>query len=351
MTTGNAQPATAAPRSHIREVAVHLPADTLAVADWERELARDNPETVPAVPMVHRMTGISRVRRMPSGWQASDLAVAAARDVLDRTGLAAAHIDQLIFASASQDMIEPATAHIVAAKLGITAPVMDVKNACNSVLNAIDLADAMIATGRANRILIVSGESPSRAIRTSIPDRDTYRLSAPGFTMSDAGAALVLESLPAEAGDQVRGILATHHAAVSTKWDVGMLPTGGSVNPRDPARSYFEIDGTRLREAFLALGPQPVHAALATAGVRWDDVALICVHQVALTYLDDVFGALGVPSDRTVVTIGDHGNVASVSLPLQLRLAADRGMIERGDLVVLIGLAGGISIGTVVLRW
>ncbi|MBO0607496.1 ketoacyl-ACP synthase III [Myceligenerans salitolerans] len=372
-------------------VAVHLPAETRDVAAVERELHRRNPKVVPRIPMVSRLTGARRVHVAEDDEQASDLAVAAARKVLAGAGLAPSDVDLLIFASASQDMVEPATAHITAAKLGASCPVMDVKNACNSVLNGIEVAEALIGTGRYQRVLIACGEMPSRAVRRDVPDRATYALSAPGYTMSDAGAAVLVEAargaggpetpglqgvglqgtgldgaaldtaglggaaLDAElaglAGAMPSGILASAFTAASRHWDVGMLPGGGTFNPRDPERSYFEIDGSRLREAFDELGPEVVVEAMSKAGVTWEEIGFVAVHQVAVAYLDDVFASLGVPRERAIVTIGDHGNVASASLPLQLSLAEQTGRLRRGDVALLVGLAGGISMGAMVVRW
>ncbi|MFV2143476.1 3-oxoacyl-ACP synthase III family protein [Isoptericola sp. G70] len=342
----------------IAGIGVHLPERTVDVRAAELELARRNPGAVPRVPMVSRLTGVRQVHVLPDSWDASDLAVAAAEKLLAAEGVAAEEIDLLLFASATQDMIEPATSHIVAAKLGIRAPVMDVKNACNSVLNGIEVAEALIGAGRYATVLVACGEAPTRGVRHDVPDRATYLLSAPGYTMSDAGAAvLVRRATPEEAGARdeqgrpaPRGILASAFGADSTRWDVGMLPGGGTAHPRDPERTYFEIDGSRLREAFLALGPDVVLRALAQAGVTWDDVALVAVHQVAVGYLEDVRVALGLPPGRTVVTVAQHGNVASASLPLQVRTALDAGRVGPGDLVVLVGLAGGISIGATVVR-
>jgi 3-oxoacyl-[acyl-carrier-protein] synthase-3 len=318
---------------------------------------------------------VRRVHVADDDQQASDLAVAASRTVLDRAGLGPHDIDLLIFASATQDMIEPATSHITAAKLGVRAPVMDVKNACNSVLNGIEVAEALIGTGRYRRVLVACGEMPTRGVRWDLPDRRTYAMSAAGYTMSDAGAAVLVEATGAGgAGGSGRadgfeddlvaelaglvgpvgrpsGILGSAFAAESRHWDVGMLPGGGTVNPRDPERSYFEIDGSRLREAFDAFGSGPVDEALAAAGVTIDDVALVAVHQVAVAYLADVHRALGVPADRTIVTVADHGNIASATLPLQLATALESGRLRRGDVVLLLGLAGGVSMGAMVVRW
>jgi 3-oxoacyl-[acyl-carrier-protein] synthase III len=359
------------PVARIADVAVHLPERTRDVAEAERDLHRRNPKVAPRIPMVSRLTGVRRIHVADDDQQASDLAVAASRTVLDRAGLRPDDVDLLIFASATQDMIEPATSHITAAKLGVRAPVMDVKNACNSVLNGIEVAEALIGTGRYRRVLVACGEMPTRGVRWDVPDRSTYAMSAAGYTMSDAGAAVLVEAtggVPGfedrfeddlaaelaglvEPADRPSGILASVFAAESQHWDVGMLPAGGTVNPRDPERSYFEIDGSRLREAFVAFGPGPVEQALAAAGVTIDDVALIAVHQVAVAYLADVHRALGVPADRTILTVADHGNIASATLPLQLATALESGRLRRGDVVLLLGLAGGISMGAMVVRW
>lgn len=337
----------------LESLATYLPPHPASVADFERDLARRNPGIAPKTPLVTRLTGVERVHRMPDDWNASDLAVAAVEKLLQRDADALGDVDLLIFAAASQDMVEPATSHIVAAKLGLAVPVMDVKNACNSVLNAMEVAQALIACGQYRRVLIACGEGPSRAIRTKFRTREQYFLGAPGFTMSDAGSALILRATTADdeqPGGQMPGILSFAAAADSTHWDVGMLPGGGTAFPRDFDRAYFEIDGTRLREAFLALGPQTINEAIARAGITWDDVGLVAVHQVAVAYLEDVRKALELPADRTVVTVAEHGNVAAVTLPLQLDVALNSGRVGAGDYVVLVGLAGGISMGAMVMR-
>ena len=337
-------------RAIVEAVDVFLPATTERILQRERDVQLANASLKVGAGLVSRMTGVKQAYRMRDDWNASDLAVAAAKVTLERAGLTIADIDLLIFASASQDMVEPATSHIVAAKLGAVCPVMDVKNACNSVINAMEVADALIRTGAYGRVLIASGEGPTRAIRTSMADREQYVRSAPGLTMSDGGAAVILRAPDADDVAAGRGILASAFSASSHHWDVGTLPGGGTANPRATDKTYFDIDGTRLREAFLSLGPATVERALHEAGLTWDDVALVAVHQVAVQYLDDVHGALHLPLGKTILTVRDHGNLASVTLPLQLRMALDSGRLAPGEIAVLVGLAGGISIGCMVVR-
>jgi 3-oxoacyl-[acyl-carrier-protein] synthase-3 len=324
-------------------LAVHLPERLLSTADVEHRLATLGFE--PPRGLIGRLTGIASRHVMPDDWQASDLAVAAARKLLANVGIATTDIDLLIFASASQDLVEPATAHIVAAKLGLRCPVLDVKNACNSVLNGLELADALITAGRYRRVLIVSGEAPSRAVRWRVSGLRQFLASLPGYTLSDAGAALLLSATTGESR-----VLGSGFSANSNVWSVGTLPAGGSMHPRDPDAGYFRMDGRRLKEAFRVLGPEVLDGTLDRLGLSWPDFAVVGLHQVSLPYLETLRATLGIPADSLVLTVGEHGNAASCSLPLQLEQALQSGRCGPGDLVAMVGLAGGISLGIVVIR-
>lgn len=345
------------PKARISAVSYFLPEHIRTIGDIETKI-KENSSTKDNLPfgLISRITGVQQVHVMPDDWQTSDLAVAAINAMREEHGQAVTdEIDLLIFASASQDMIEPATSHIVASKSGIKAPVMDVKNACNSMMNGIEVANAFIRSGAYRRVLVVSGECPSRGIRWNIPDKKTYMSSFPGFTMSDAGAAVLVESthipqMSRTIGTPQAEIIGAGFSADSDSWDVGMLPTGGSYYPRGYDRTYFEIDGGRLFEAFAVLGPKILDDTIAKLGFCWDDFAMIGIHQVALPYLDTVREKLGIPTDKTVITLDKRGNIASCSLPLQLKTAMDSGMVKPGDTVALVGLAGGISIGVMIVR-
>lgn len=307
------------------DISTYLPEDVLTSEEVERRVEGYRPPRG----IVERMTGIRRRHVARADQQASDLAVAAARGMRK-------DVDLLIFASASQDLVEPATAHIVAAKLGLSCPVFDVKNACNSLLNGIQVAEALIVSGQYRRVLVCGGETPSRAIRWRVRDRAQFVDSFAGYTLSDAGAAVLIEA------DPRTGIFYREFSAESTAWAIGTLPGGGSQHPRDPEYSYFRGDGRRLKEAFELVGPDLFLRALKRTGLTWDDFDVIAVHQVAVPYLKVLAGALDLPEERLVLTLPEHGNCASASLPLQLAGAS------RGDRVAMLGLGGGISLGIVL---
>jgi 3-oxoacyl-[acyl-carrier-protein] synthase-3 len=296
---------------------------------------------------VPRLTGVETVYRRTEDQNTSDFAAMAGRKALERANLEIGEIDLLIFASASQDLIEPATSHIVSALLGANGvPVMDVKNACNSFLNAMQVANALIKIGQYKTVLIVSGEVPSMAIRWSCKDKDQFLRSFAGFTMSDTGAAAVLTA----SEDNTDGIIAIEFRSDSNRWDVGTLGMGGSRSPRDIETTYFDMDGRKLADAFMSLGPGILTETLEANGYSWNDFKAIGMHQVAAPYIDDICRVLTVPSEKVIKTIADYGNLTSATMAMQIELGMEKGLLSKGDLFAYIGLAGGISTGLGIFR-
>ncbi|MFD7643436.1 3-oxoacyl-ACP synthase III family protein [Kitasatospora sp. NPDC059795] len=297
-----------------------------------------------------QLTGVEGVHLAAPDEQPSDLAVAAARKALAESGHSADDIDLLIFAASCQDHTEPATAHVVAAKFGLSCPALDVKNACNSVLNAVELTQALISTGQYRTVLIACGERAADATRLNVPDAAAFARAFPGYGFSDAGAALVLTAGGGE--PSAPGVLGCRFVADSAAWSSAVVRSGGSAALREPSEEgrYFRTESTAMRSRLRALWPG-LRLFLDELGLAWRDFAFIGVHQVAA---GDIRTMLAVeptmPADRLVLTLPRHGNVASASLPLQLVRARESGLAGPGDLVALIGFAAGASAGLAVLR-
>lgn len=331
-------------RVGITGVATYLPEGRVTSADVERRIvdASDGYRPIPGI--VHRMTGIDTRHEARDDQQGSDLAVEAARRLLESKDARPADIDLLIYGSAGQDLVEPATSHIVSAKLGTSCPVFDVTNACNSWMNAVQVAEALVQSGQHAKVLVCTGEMPSRAVRWKIKNFRQFVDSFPGYTLSDGGAAVLVE--PVRAG----GIFYRAFNADSTKWDIGTLPGGGTMHPRDPEYTYFRGDGRRLKDAFHDLGVGLFDKALAETGLTWDDFSVICMHQVAMSYLEAARLEARIPAAPVMVTLPEHGNLASATLPLQLATAIEEGRCGPGDKVALLGLAGGVSLGVIFME-
>jgi 3-oxoacyl-[acyl-carrier-protein] synthase-3 len=323
----------------ITAVGAFLPEGTLSSDEMEHRVVSAHALGIPPGTLEQR-TGIRQRRMAGDGEYASTLAVGAARQAMAAAGLGAADFDLLLFASASRDVAEPATAHIVQAELGSRAHALDVTNACNSFINGIDIARALILAGRASRALVVTGETPTRAIRWQPVSVDQLRRGFAGYTFGDAGAAVVVE--PVAAGGIVDIDTETH----SRQWDVGGIFGGGSRHPRDLEKTYFEGDGRDLREVFEKVGVSILDRVRDRTGMSVRDFAKVLVHQVTLPYLERFVELTGVPAASLEVTVAELGNVASATLGVQLaRVFAG---LDTGDRVLLIGLGGGVSVMTMV---
>lgn len=328
-----------APRVGITAVGSSLPETVLTSEQLQQRLAAENDLRLPPG-MVTRMTGIMRRRIAADDEYASTLAVRAARQALAAARLTPADVDLLLFASASRDMVEPATAHIVQAELGSRAHALDVTNACNSFLNGIDLARSLILAGRARRALVVTGETPTRSMRRRVGSLAEARAAFAGFTFGDAGAAVVLEEV------DTGGIVDVDTETFSEHWTVGGIPGGGSRHPRGDEHTYFQGDGHALRRVFEEVGADILDRVRTRTGFGWDDYAKVLVHQVTLPYLERFVEVTGVPKEKLEVTVTEFGNLASATIGLQLARIAPS--LRRGDRVLMVGLGGGISLMTMV---
>ena len=329
-------------RAAIGGLGYAAPATLIPTRDVEARIAHESGRLPIPRGRIESISGIRSRFMVCPGEYASTLAIDAGRLALADAGIEPADVDLLLFASASQDQIEPATAHIVADGLGVRAPAFDAKNACNSFVNGIEIAEAFILTGRARRVLVVSGETPTLATRWNVRSVRELRRSFVGYTVGDLGTAAVIE-----AATDGRGIFYRHHHARSEHWGIVGLPGGGARHPGpDPEHAYIEGDGNALRNAFLALDADVVLRVFRETGTTWDDYAVVCAHQVTGPFTDDLVHKLGLPRERLVVTVDRFGNVGSGTLPLGLALARDAGRVARGDRVLWIGLAAGISVAT-----
>ena len=329
----------------LRGTSAYLPRDVLTTAELEARLHGANPHLMLPRASVERISGV-RARRVASpDEQTSDLAAAAGSISLARAELERGDIDALIFASASQDLTEPATANIVQEKLGTACPVFDVKNACNSFLCGVQIAESLIATRQYRNVLVTTGEIPSRGIKWTLADLDDFRLSFAGFTLGDAGAATVVSP----AGVQ-RGIFYRKFQTVSRFWNIGTVAGGGSIHPRGDEWTYFRGDGTKLGAAVAEIGPGIFHEALRATGTSVDDFARVLVHQVTMPFLRAFCQVTDVPMQKVVLTLPELGNMAAASMPVQLALAQARHEVREGDLVAWVGIASGISLGVVLME-
>lgn len=327
--------------SGVVHATVHIPPGRQTVAAVEDRFRAGSPAVPLSRGVLQRMYGLAERTVAPDHEQPSDLAVHAARRLLVDTGTDPADVGLLLYAGILADMEEPATAHVVADKLGLGCPVLDLKNACNGVLNALEVADAFIRGGRYRRVLVTTAEVSTRESRWEVDDPADVLTALPSLSTGDMGSALLVEATDRP------GIVGSRFFANSWGWRAATLP-----NPyaRHRRLGHLRIDSEQLVGSFEGL-PDKVRGALKEFGVDSDDLDLVCVHQPSVPFTRVVCDWVGVDPGRILATFSDHGNVATNSIPLQLATALESGRLRRGDLVGMFGFASGASAGVVVCRW
>ena len=335
-------------RSAIVSVGSALPDQTIAAADIAKRIYEATGFEM-GNGLVERITGVRTRRYRADDEQSSDFASRAGQQALERAELPADQLDLVIFSACTQDITEPATANIVQEKIGaVNAQVMDVKNACNSFLNGLDVADSHIRAGKSKRALVVSGETLSLGIDWNVQNFDDLKTRIAGLTLGDAGAAALLQAVPEEQG---RGILATRFRSYGDKWRLATVLGGGSMYQMDDRYACFRSESRNLRDAAYSFIPEAVEEVLGKIGWKASEVDLVCGHQVTEELVYGLSERCGLPAESNSVTIKDFGNTAAASIPLCLARAYDDGRIEQGTRILLVGGAAGFSVGVIPLIW
>lgn len=335
-------------RAAVTSIGSYLPGPKVTTADINRKIF-DTTSFQVTNGLIERLTGVrSRHYRAPDE-QSSDLAVKAALQAMERAGITAEDIELLIFASCTQDLIEPATANIVQEKLGaFNAQVVDIKNACNSFLNGLDVVDSHMRAGKVKCALVTVGETLSMGIDWAVRSAEDLRSRIGSLTLGDAGAAAVLQAVPEE---EERGIMGTRFRSYGEKWRLATVMSGGSMHRISQEHSFFRCESQGLREAAYELIPTAVAELLDAVGWKVEDIDLGCGHQVTEEMVHGLQERCGLPLGREIVTVTECGNTAAASIPLCLDRALEQGKLERGTKAILVGGAAGFSVGVVSLVW
>ncbi len=310
-----------------------LPEQRLTNADMVARLAARGVET--SDEWIVERTGIRARHFVADGTFASDLAAQACRQALDAAGCAPADIDLIIVATSTPDMVFPSTAAILQHKLGIAGcPVFDVQAVCSGFIYALTIADSMIRTGSASRALVVGAEVFSRLL--DFNDRTTCVL------FGDGAGAVVVEA------SQTPGILATDIHADGKH--VGILCVPGHVNGGqilgDP---LLKMDGQAVFKLAVGVLDATARTSLAKAGRTEADIDWLIPHQANIRIMVGTARKLKLPMDKVVVTVDQHGNTSAASIPLALDHAVRAGQVRKGETLLLEGVGGGFTWGSVLL--
>lgn len=320
-------------RSVVTGVGAYLPANIVTNEDLAKIV-----DTSDA--WIRERTGIIERRQVAEGEATSDLAVAAARQALERAGRTPADLDLIIVATTTPDLTFPATAAIVQRKLGCSVLIaFDVQAVCSGFVYALSVADGFVARGMAKCALVIGAESMTKLM--DYTDRGTCVL------FGDGAGAVIVEPGEGHGSTEDRGLLGFALRCDGTKQDLLYVDGGPSTTG---TVGHLRMAGQQVfRHAVINIA-EGVEAAAAAAGVEVGSVDWFIPHQANLRILKGVAHRLGIDEDKVVCTVDRHANTSAASIPLAMAQAMDDGRIKPGQLLLLEAMGGGLTWGACVLR-
>lgn len=271
------------------------------------------------------------------------LATTAARRALDNAGLAAEEIDLVIVATISPHMIMPSTACFVQAEIGaVKAFAFDINAACAGFTYGLDLASNYILNRPEMKILLIGSETLSA--RVNWEDRNTCVI------FGDGAGAVVLGG-----ASDGRGIFGSSLHADGRLWDLLSMDSPKSLNPdlqqANWQGSFIQMNGSDIFKHAVRLMAEAVTGLLNKHDLTVDDLGLMIPHQANIRILNNLKDRLKVPEEKVFVNLGKYGNTSAASIPIALDEANQQGRLVRGEVVLLCTFGGGLTWGSLLMRW
>ncbi|MFP5373279.1 MAG: beta-ketoacyl-ACP synthase III [Gammaproteobacteria bacterium] len=286
-------------------------------------------------------TGIRQRHVAAEGETTCDLAFHAAVRAMEAAGVQASELDLIVLGTTTPDLIFPATACLLQARLGANGcPAFDVNAACSGFVYALAVADKFIRAGGARTVLVVGAETLTRMLDWN--DRSTCVL------FGDGAGAVVLRA------DGETGILSTHMHADGGKKELLWNPVGVSVGFKPEEHNAgvrVLMTGNEVFKHAVKALDSVVEETLEANGLDRHDIDWLIPHQANLRIIEATAKRLDMPMERVVVTVDRHGNTSSGSVPLALDEAVRSGRIQRGQLLLLEAFGGGFTWGSALLRY
>lgn len=282
-------------------------------------------------------TGIKKRHLAKDGELTSDIAYKAVAKLLENSSIKPEEIEMIILATTTPDLTFPATATTIQAKLNNKkAFAFDIQAVCSGFVYAMVTADNFIKSGQVKNALVIGADVLSRIVDWK--DRNTCVLFGDG-----AGAVLLEATSNAE-----EGIIASNLHSDGSLNDI--LKTSGGTSTTQNS-GFIEMAGKEVFKHAVEKMVKSVLDSLEKANLKTSDIDLLIPHQANARILSAVASRLKLSKEKVVLTVADHANTSAASIPLALDYANQNGKIKKGDVLVLEALGGGLTWGSIVLKW
>lgn len=293
---------------------------------------------------IEAMSGIRERHIAAPSQAASDLGTVAAQRALVRAGVSPDEVDLIIVSTSTPDMQFPSTACIIQERLGINnIPAFDLTAVCSGFVYALTVGAQFIANEFSRTVLVIGTEAVSRVINWS--DKDTCML------IGDGAGAVVLRQVPSG-----YGIMSAKLGADGSGASFMMVPAGGSQKPAtaeviEQKKNKIQMNGAEVFKFAMKKLPEVTEQALELANLHTEDLKLIIPHQANRRIIEAAARRMGLPLEKFMVNVERYGNTSSATIPIALNEALETGRIESGDLIALTGFGGGLTWGSLIMRW
>jgi 3-oxoacyl-[acyl-carrier-protein] synthase-3 len=292
-----------------------------------------------------KRTGISERRILPEGQPTYTMAVNAAKQALQDSGVSAEEIDLIIVSTSTPDYLTPTTSCIIQKEIGaIHASAFDLAAACSGFLYGMTVAKQFIETGCYKHVLLVGSECMSKV--TDWTDRNTCVL------FGDGAGAMVLGKV-----EEGYGILSTYLGADGTMGNKITIPClhmpQEDVERRMNYKKKSAIwqDGSEVFKFAVKILPFAAEKLIENTDVKIDDIDYIIPHQANIRILESAAKRLGIAIEKVYTTIRKFGNISSASIPVAMADAYSQKCLKKGDNLVLVGFGGGLTWASALVRW
>lgn len=289
---------------------------------------------------ISERTGIKE-RRISKKENTTEMAAEAALKALEKAGMLPEEIDLIIVATATPDYFFPSTACLVQKSIGaLRAAAFDISAACSGFIYALSIGRQFIRTGMYKTALIIGSEVLSKV--TDWQDRNTCVLFADG-----AGAAVLRR------GNEgiISEIIGSDPSGSENLVCPALALRNEFTGEVKPALNYISMNGREIFKFAVKIIPECILKLLEDTGYSLNDIKTIIPHQANVRILDAAAKKLNINKDRFFVNIHKYGNTSGASIPLALDEMAVRGLIQRGDLFIIVGFGAGLTYGAQLIRW
>jgi 3-oxoacyl-[acyl-carrier-protein] synthase-3 len=286
-------------------------------------------------------TGIKQRHIAEKDQLTSDLAYESAKSAMEKINLNPSQIDGIIVATSTPDLTFPSVATIVQNKLGIKQGfAFDVQAVCSGFIYALSVADSMIATGKAKRMLVIGAETFSKILDWS--DRNTCVL------FGDGAGAMILEATEHDPkiGNNA-GILGVEIFADGSH--VEDLKTTGGVSSTQ-STGCVVMNGAEVFKNAVNRLSEVADFILQKYNIDKEKINWLIPHQANIRIISAMGKKLGLDESKVVITLNNHGNTSAASIPLAFDYAFESGKLKKGDLILSESMGAGFTWGASIIR-